>query len=85
MQASNTKLIHVACLVIALPRFGQTAQSASCKSVKAANIEAWDSYNVSRICLKKTLIISSILQRTRWMFEQILKMATSHWLDSKAR
>ena len=41
MQASNTKLIHVACLVIALG-FGQTAQAASCKSVKAANIEAWD-------------------------------------------
>ena len=41
MQASNTKLIHVACLVTALG-FGQTAQAASCKSVKAANIEAWD-------------------------------------------
>lgn len=41
MKASNTKLIHVACLVIALG-FGQTAQAASCKSVKAANIEAWD-------------------------------------------
>ena len=41
MQASNTKLIHVSCLVVALG-LGQTVQAASCKSVKAANLEAWD-------------------------------------------